>query len=191
MPPRPSTYILRKAWLLGQKMARKERRLRPDVRDVAQYPTYGVFKEFHRHAMEMRSGFEYWDKKLHGLMEREGNGRGVRIDDPRVWDAFYTYYGEPIRDVFWAAWEDAYMLKAMYEQEMARAEERRRATAAPIRVAGLAASVTEEPELWDQIAERVFEELGDGEDGGLWTMPPADSLGAGEAQPRQNKKGAG
>ncbi len=193
MAARPSTYILRKAWLLGQEMAKKERRLRPDLRDVALHSTFPFFKKVHRYQMERTAGFGYWDEKLHKLIEREGNGRGVRINDPRVWEAFYTYYGEPIRDVFWAAWEDAFMLKAMYEQESARIAQAqaRVAPVAPIHVANAVGPVKEQPELWDHIAEKVFEELGGGEDDERWQIPAAHAQGEKDMLPPENRKAAG
>lgn len=192
MAARPSTYILRKAWLLGQKMAKKERRLRPDLRDVALHSTFSFFKKVHRYYTERKPGFQYWDEKLRKLIEREGNGRGVAIDDPRVWEAFYTYYGEPIRDVFWAAWEDAFMLKTMYERESARIAQAQahRAPVAPIHVANALDPVKGEPELWDHIAEKVLDELGGDADDKRWQVP-ADAQGATGALPSENTKAAG
>jgi hypothetical protein len=144
MAARPSTYILRKAWSLGQDMARKERRLRPDLWHTRTCPSYMLFQQFHRHELESRSAFQPWEEKLQRLIEREGNGRGVRIDDPRLWEAFYTYFGEPIRDVFWAGWEEAFRLQELYEQEAARIEMSRQGMPALLHVANPPASAGEE-----------------------------------------------
>ena len=171
--PTPSAYILRKAWQLGQKMARKERRLQPDPTGVAQFPTYQLFRQAHRHRLEQRSAFQYWDVKLQRLIEREGNGRGLAIDDPRVWDALFTHIGGPIRNVFWAAWEDAYQLESLYREAINQAEQARLASAAPLRIYQLQGQAADasDPDVWNGIAQQLAR---DGDLGDTAEPPPGD-----------------
>lgn len=161
MEARPSTYILRKAWLLGQMMARTERRLRPNVGHARIHPSYASFRQFHRCEMENNSGFAPWDEKLQKLIEREGNGRGVPIDNPHVWQAFYTYFGEPIRSVFWAAWEDSLGLQNLYDQEVARIQRNRDALPAMLHVSNSALAVDDHAVPRDSILGTVFDSRDD------------------------------
>lgn len=168
--PAPSTYILRKAWQLGQKMATKERRLKPDLTGAYEYPTYVLFAQVHRYRLEQRPGYQFWDEKLQALIEREGNGRGVPLDNPRIWDAFYTHIGGPIRDVFWAAWESAYGLQALYAQALAKDQRIRMARSRPLDVSSsVPPSVDlDDFDTWDKIADKLAAFL-DGEDSDkLW-----------------------
>lgn len=168
---RPSTYILRKAWLLGQKMARKERRLRPDLRQARMYSSYSSFRQFHRYEAENAPGFGPWDEKLQLLIEREGNGRGVRIDNPPVWRAFYTVLGEPIRSVFWAAWEDAIRLQDLYDLAIARAQWSCVAGPATLRVANSAPVDDDETAALDAVLVGIVGTRGDAHDDQLCPMP--------------------
>lgn len=161
-------------------MARKERRLQPDLAGAHEYPNYALFAQAHRHRLEQRPGYQFWDGKLQALIEREGNGRGVPLDNPRIWDAFYTRIGGPIRDMFWTAWEDAFGLKDAYLRAVAADERARMANSAPLEVyyGGHPFGDVGDFDTWDQVTEKLAPYLDGSESGKLWGMLlPDDQTG--------------
>ena len=186
--PRPSRYILQKAWKLGQKMARVERRLVPLTFDAHQYPTYMLFCQAHRHRLEQENAMVLWDGRIAKLIEREGNAQGVRLDNPLVWDRFYDDIAAPIHSAFWYGWELARELPKLYEQKVVAHQPA--ADSNVLHVYTIPIMPIEQAEhsqfpddaersLWDSVAHKLFNEMdGDGptDQDKLWTLPDADSV---------------
>jgi hypothetical protein len=187
--PEPSRYILQKAWVLGRKMAQTERRLRPDVSRSEEYPTYELFQLAHRHHLEQLNAFIPWDEKIQALVEREGRGGGYRLDDPRVWEAFYTHVASKISSAFWYGWEQVYQLQQLYEEHCREFRAKQTAPSHVLHVARPPVAQVAQGEdcgdrpddvedgLWNQIAAKLFDEQGRDNASAFWAMPAPESAG--------------
>lgn len=168
---RPSQYVLKKAWELGRKMAVTDRRIAPILHQAQQYPSYEVFRQTHRHRLEQLDAFLPWDQKLQALIDRQANGEGSRLDNPRLWEHFCSQVAGPIRSAFWYGWELAQGLEELYRSEVQRRrveeewsyrvyrvhEQDRpvpRAVAQPT-----PRSDEELSDIWAAIAQKIFEEM--------------------------------
>lgn len=184
--PRPSQYILQKAWKLGRKMASTERRLRPELFRAHEYPSYELFRLTHRHQLEHLNAFIPWDQKLQVLIEREGRGGGYRLDDPRIWEIFYAHVASQIASAFWFGWEQVYQLEQLYENRCQEARAKYAARVPVLHIAQAAATPKDDSEdhpddaeqgLWNQVATKLFEEKKIDDASGFWALPAAESAG--------------
>jgi hypothetical protein len=180
---RPSRQSLQAAWTLGRQMAVYERRLRPELISAHTYGTYARFQMAHRHRIEQDLLFAPWDVKLHRLVEQAARGCRLSLRDAEQWDRFYSSVARAIHSVFWQAWEQAYQLEQHYCKYMA-AQESPDAPAAVLRVAnppkaGEAVQQSGEPgDLWDNVADKLFDQMKSDEDAAFWSLPTADSQGS-------------
>jgi len=118
MDLRPSTRALQRAYQLGTRMAKRDRRIIPALSGAHQYPTYILFLTVHRHRLEQLAAFEPWDAALHNISEEEGERLELRPEDPRQWDPFVNQVVVPIRCAFWYGWESVYDLRKLYDQQV-------------------------------------------------------------------------
>ena len=191
----PSQYILQKAWKLGQKMASTERRIAPVTSDACRFPGYELFREVHRLTMEELSSFPPWDAKIHALIEREGRSIGAPLDNPRVWDAFYTRVASRIRSVFWQGWEHVHQLEALYNQEVERGRMPSASPhvlhvyTAPRDAEAVVSTLPDELDegIWAAVATRVFDEMKTDDNEDFWKMPDANLIAAASID-RENRQ---
>lgn len=177
----PSRYILQKAWKLGQTMAYGERRLRPNVENCHQYPSYNLFRTVHRHSLEGSNVFHKWDAKLQLLIEREAHASGG-LQDPRQQDVFYRNVAGAIRSSFWYGWEQVHELEVKYEAEVERYRKSKAPTPAlhlyapPERPEFKPTALPEGEELqdWEHMAKAVFDEMSGDSNETLWELPSPD-----------------
>lgn len=178
----PTRYILRKAMQLGQKMALKERRLKPRIAGAYQYTSYSLFRTVHRHQITELDAFAPWDAKLQRLIEREANGARVDMSSPRRWEAFYAQVAAPIISTFWYACEQVWQLEKLYDQEV-ETFQKKLAQHQVLHVycpdvaqkqAGQSLDADEQAH-WDRVASTLFEEMSGDTDESLWELPQADS----------------
>lgn len=181
---RPSRESLQEAWKLGRQMAVYERRFRPDLTHAHHHSSYLLFQTAHRHRMETSPLFRQWDAKLQRIVERAARQCRLSQHDRRQWDQFYSGVGRTIHEVFWRAWEEAYQLERHYCARMA-IEEEAQSRPTVLRVANRPASdaaageaAAERGELWDNVADKLFDEMKSDEDAQFWKLPAAESLGA-------------
>lgn len=182
-PFTPSRYILRKAMQLGQKMALKDRRIRPDLAQAYQYPSFDLFRTVYRHHLESLDALAPWDDKLQRLIEREANGARVDMSSQRVWDAFYQNVAMPIRSSFWYGWEQVWQLEGRYSAAVEEFQKRNRKRPVlhvyhPEPPAGPVAAKqgvsSEEQAHWDRVAEKLFDEMHADGDEAFWDLPGAE-----------------
>ena len=181
---RPSRESLQEAWKLGRQMAVFDRSTRPNLTSVHQYRSYPMFQTAHRHRIEQTPAFRPWDAKLNRVVEQAARQCRLSSDDPQQWDQFYSGVGRMIQAVFWAAWEQAYQLEQRYCRRMEEDESQDRPTV--LRVAnrpepGAPADPEKNEEgrdLWDNVADKVFDEMQSDEDAQFWKLPTAESMGA-------------
>ena len=182
---RPTRETLEEAWKIGRQMAVYDRQTRPNLTNVHHYPSYAMFRTAHRHRMEESPAFRPWGAKLHRIVEQAARRCRLSPDDPEQWDQFYAGVGRMIHNVFWGAWEQAHKLEQRYAHRMAQQEDVGNRPAV-LRVANLPvpqtpASATETDEggdLWDNVADKVFDEMQSDEDAQFWKLPTAESMGA-------------
>ncbi len=176
------TLHLQEAWKLGRQMAVYDRQTRPELTTAYHYPSYPVFQAAHRHRIEQTSAFRPWDDKLQRLVEQAAKRCRVSLNDLQQWDQFYSGVARMIHNVFWGAWEQAHHLEERYCQRIAQKETRDRPTV--LRVANLPQPAAEAEaedtggELWDRVANKVFDEMQSDEDAQFWKLPTAESMGA-------------
>lgn len=184
---RPTRETLQEAWKLGRQMAVYDRRTKADLSGAPHYLTYPLFQVAHRHRIEQSPAFRDWDPKLHAIVERAAKRCRLSPHDPEQWDQFYSSVGRAIHAVFWTAWEDAHQLQQRYDRHMGEHEEEEsRSQQSILRVAiKPQPDVQAKPEkddtggeLWDRVANKVFDQMEADEDAEFWQLPTAESLGA-------------
>lgn len=196
----PSKYILRKAFKLGRKMARQEKRLRPHLQLAAEFGKYPAFRTAHRQAMQQISAFRPWDERVRELVIREGHGQGIPMENPACWEAYGRELVSVIYSAFWFAWEEAFRLEDMHFLAVQKlVQQRARTTASPI-VRPLSPMIPttpmplapetedEEDGLWEKVADKLFGDMdGDG-DASIWNLPMPDKLATKGPQPPPGRK---
>ena len=116
--PHPSREVLQQAFVLGQQLARTERRLIPRLSGAHEYASYAQFITTHRHRLEQSKVYEEWDVKLHEVVAEEGRRCGLNVDSPGAWEILFTYIATPVRCSFWYGWESVFNLQKLYKQEV-------------------------------------------------------------------------
>jgi hypothetical protein len=191
----PSRRSLLAAWRLGRKLAQRERRLRPILREAIHFSRYEDFRLAHRSVIENSRLFSPWEQRIQKLAEAEGYRLGFNLDrTSRIWDDFFSYVFTPIKNAFWIGWEEARQLEAMYRQKRTSFAQGGKAltTAADVfHVAEAPPTLPEtspdelsEEDRWDAIAEKLFDDLQGDKNDQLWDMPEAVTAGA-KAKVRQ------
>lgn len=181
---RPTRETLQAAWKLGRQMAVFDRQTRPELTTAYHYPSYPVFQAAHRHRIEQTPAFRPWDAKLQRLVEQAAKRCRVSLNDLQQWDQFYSGVARMIHSVFWGAWEQAHQLEQRYAHRIAQEQARQRPTV--LRVANVPQPATGAQaedddtggELWDRVANKVFDEMQSDEDAQFWKLPTAESMGA-------------
>ena len=181
---RPSREQVQEAWKLGRQMAVYDRQTRPNLTNAHHYPSYPMFQTAHRHRIEQSPAFRPWDTKLHRIVEQAAKCCRLSPNDPQQWDQFYSGVGRMIHAVFWSAWEQAYQIEPRYCHLMAEHQSTDRpavlrvAHRTPPDVDAQAEQDKAAGDLWDNVADKVFDEMKTDEDAQFWKLPTAESMGA-------------
>ena len=182
---RPPAHILRKAWSMGQKMARKEGRTDIDLNNCHQFASYELFRLTNRARMQNLPALAPWEEQLQALVQRCAKGMDSASDSTEAWDAVEQQVARPIYNAFWTAWEQQIDLPGLF-QEAANAQKAKRGhTSTTLHVnphPNEATSAEEMPSSpdegvgsspWHQHGRTIFDERVIADDDAFWAITGA------------------
>lgn len=193
--PQPRRAAYQEAFRLGRKMAGAFPRLRPQLKAAGQYREYEDFCLAHRLHLENTRVFAIWERKILAIAEVEGRHYGINLDrGSRTWDAFYGVLFTPVKNAFWAGWEDAWKLgdRFVRERDLQNAKPMEgEVSVFPASLLLIKQQVKQEVESaepqWDGVATKLFDEMNADGDERMWEMP-VDGLAQRSADPEATPK---